>query len=64
MEFVWLVFEGDAVVAVCNTHENADSWIGGYVAFNCQWEPEGSGKADYMREQLKVVRHVVQTSIP
>jgi hypothetical protein len=64
MEFVWLVFEGETVVAVCNTQENAEHWIGGYVDFNCQWEPKGSGKGESMRSWLRIEQRNLLTSIP
>lgn len=64
METVWLVLEGVTVVAVCNTKENAEHWISGYIAFNCQWEPDGSGKAEYMREWFLIAQHALLTSIP
>lgn len=64
MQIVHVILEHGRTVAICDTNERARSWIDGYVAFQCQWEPEGSGLGQALRDGFTIESHPVITAVP
>lgn len=64
MQIVYAIVEHGKTVAICDTPQRAESWIDGYVSFQCQWEPEGSGLYRALRDSFTVEAHPVITAVP